>query len=133
LPQEGTADKVLVKAEPQKEGPAIAKLVDTDFAGLYEATLTQRDNTQELLSVAYNVDASEGDLATVTAERLTASLPKLNPRYLKASDLFFDATELQGSNLSQNVLFVLILLLLGEQLLAYSASYHPARRQGAVA
>lgn len=133
LPQEGTADKVLVKAEPQKEGPAIAKLADTDYAGLYEATLTQRDNSQELVSVAYNVDASEGDLKTVTSEQLTSALPNLKFEYKQAGDLFFDANELQGSNLSQTVLFGLIFLLLGEQLLAYSASYHPARRQGAAA
>ncbi len=130
LPQEGTADKLLVKAEPQKDGSAVAKFADTDFAGLYEATLTQRDNTQELVSVAYNVDAAEGDLKTLTSEQLTASLPKLKFDLHQAGDLFFDSTELQGSNLSQTVLFVLIFLLLGEQLLAYSASYHPASRQG---
>ncbi|MCC7084337.1 MAG: BatA domain-containing protein [Pirellulales bacterium] len=133
LPQEGTGDRVLVRAEPQPKGPAIAKLADTDYAGLYEATLTQRDSTQELLAVAYNVDAAEGDLNALSREQLKAVLPKLNPELLQVGDLFIDSSELQGSNLSQTILFALIFLLMGEQLLAYSASYHPARRQGGAA
>ena len=125
-PAEGTADRVVVKAEPQENGPAIAKLDDTITDGVYDVPLTQKDNTQEVISFAYNVDTGEGDLKTVTSEQLAAELTDVAYEYHRAADLYFDARELQGFNLSETVLYVLMALLIGEQLLAYSASYHPA-------
>jgi hypothetical protein len=133
LPQDRSSDKVPVKAEPQKEGPAVATLMDTDYAGLYEATLTQLDNTEERFMAAYNVDAAEGDLNTLNSEQLTSALPNVTFKFQRAGDSFLADEDLQGKNLSKEILYVLILLLLGEQLLAYSASYHPAKRQGAAA
>ncbi len=47
-PAEGTADKIVVKAEPQENGPAIAMLTDTDASGIYEVQLTGNDNTQAI-------------------------------------------------------------------------------------
>jgi hypothetical protein len=130
MPAEGTADKVVVKAEPQATGPAIAKLTDTDTSGIYEVQLTANDNTQENMAFAYNVDAAEGNLKQIGREQLGTELKDVVYEYHHAVDLYLDAKEMQGSNLSETVLFVLIALLVGEQLLAYSISYHPARLQG---
>ncbi len=129
-PAEGSADRIVVKAEPQDKGPAIAKLPDTDTSGIYEVQLTANDNTQDNFAFAYNVDATEGNLKQVTREQLNSELKDVVFDYHHASDLYLDAKEMQGSNLSEIVLFVLIALLIGEQLLAYSASYHPAPLQG---
>jgi hypothetical protein len=128
---EGTADKVVVKAEPQEKGPAIAKFPDTDISGIYEVQLTANDNSQENMAFAYNVDAAEGNLKQISREQLGTELKDVVYEYHHAVDLYLDAKEMQGSNLSETVLFVLIALLVGEQLLAYSISYHPARLQGA--
>jgi hypothetical protein len=38
-----------------------------------------------------------------------------------------------GQNLGETILYLLVALLIGEQLLAYSASYHPPRRELAAA
>ena len=130
-PAEGTADKIVVKAEPQDSGPAKATLNDTDASGIYEVQLTGNDNTQEVIDVAYNVDAAEGDLNIVTQEQLAAELSDVAYEYHRAGDLYFDSKDMQGFNLSESLLYVLIALLVGEQLLAYSASYHPARLRGA--
>src|SRR6185295_5057729 len=89
------------------------------------------DNTQESRSVAYNVDAAEGDLKSITREQLAAELADVNFQFQLARDAFWDTGEVQGKNLSQALLYGLIILLLAEQLLAYSASYHPAKPQGA--
>ena len=58
--------RIVVKAEPQENGPAIANLDDTDTAGVYEAQLTPT-TTRRKYCGAYNVDAGEGDLKTVDA------------------------------------------------------------------
>jgi hypothetical protein len=132
-PVEGSADKVIVKAEPQSQGPALAKLTDTRTAGVYEAQLTANDNTLENIAVAYNVDASEGALQTITRDQLAKELPEIDVSkvFQRASELYLNAEEMQGQNLSDTVLYALVLLLLAEQLLAYFVSYHPARTQGA--
>jgi Aerotolerance regulator N-terminal/CARDB len=130
-PAEGTADRIVVKAEPQENGPAKATLTDTDTSGIYEVQLTANDNTQEVTDVAYNVDAAEGDLNVVNQEQLAGELSDVVYEYHRAGDLYFDSKDMQGFNLSESLLYVLIFLLLGEQLLAYLASYHPARLRGA--
>jgi hypothetical protein len=127
-PAEGTADKIVVKAEPQENGPARATLTDTDTSGVYEVQLLAIDNTPEVRSVAYNVDPTEGDLKIVNAEQFTAEIAGV-AEFHRAGDVF-DNKEIQGSNLSEVMLYALIALLVAEQLLAYSASYHPARSQG---
>jgi hypothetical protein len=130
LPVEGTADKVVIKAQPQEKGPPLAMLPDTNIAGIYEAQLTANDGTQEVKAVAYNVDAAEGDLKTIGREQLASELKDVVFDFRNVSQLAFDSKDAQGTNLSEPLLYALIFLLAGEQLLAYSASYHPARLEG---
>ena len=130
-PAEGTADRVVIKAEPQDGGPAKAILTDTDTAGVYEAQLTANDNTVQGIAVPYNVDAAEGDLTVIAPDQLANELTGVVYDYHREADLHFDSKDMQGNNLSEKVLYVLIFLLIAEQLLAYSASYHPTRVQGA--
>jgi len=129
-PAEGTADKVVVKAEPREVGPAIATLPDTPIAGIYEAQLKANDNTEEIRATAYNVDAAEGNLQTITREQLAGELKDVSYEFRNAGEMAFDSKDAKGTNLSDAVLYVLIFLLVGEQFLAYSASYHPAKLQG---
>jgi hypothetical protein len=124
---------VIVKAEPQEQGPALAKFADTRTAGVYEVQLTANDNTLENIAVAYNVDAAEGALKMVTREQLEKELPDVDVAkvFQQASELYLNADEMQGANLSDTVLYALVFLLLAEQLLSYFVSYHPPRTQGA--
>jgi hypothetical protein len=132
-PAEGTADKIVVKAEPRENGPPTATLNDTDIAGIYDVQLAPLDNTApQIQSVAYNVDPAEGDLNTITREQLVTELKDVNYEFHNASEMDFDTKDVQGVNLSEVALYGLMALLVGEQLLAYSASYHPARPQGAL-
>jgi hypothetical protein len=129
-PATGTADKVVVTAKPQENGPSVATLEDTDTSGIYEVQLTANDNTQQVTAFAYNVDPAEGDLSTIGAQQLASELKDVSYEFHHAADLYFDSKELQGFNLSETLLFALIFLLIAEQLLAYSVSYHPAKVQG---
>ena len=75
-----------------------------------------------------NVDPAEGDLAALGGEQLASRLQGVKYRYQQAAAFQAASAELAGSNLAEAILYGLILLLIGEQVLAWSASYHPARR-----
>jgi hypothetical protein len=127
-PGEEAAGGVALIASPDAGGLS-ATFAETDAAGIYQAHLTTaRQEQQQVRRFAYNVDPDEGDLATVTGEQLAASLPGVRFEYLQAAD-FTEKTERQeaGFNLSDAVLYLLIAVLLAEQVLAYFCSYHPAK------
>ena len=102
---------------------------DTSTSGVYEAQLTTTDNANEVRRFAVNVEADEGDLATVDRDRLATRLEGVRYDYRRASDFQFAPHELAGSNLSDWLLYLLVFGLIGEQLLAYSASYHPPTKE----
>jgi len=115
------------------QGPEGLKAVfsDTSASGVYEAQLTTTDNANEVRRFAVNVEADEGDLTAVDRDRLAARLENVRYDYRRASDFQFAPHELAGSNLSDWLLYLLVIGLIGEQLLAYSASYHPPAKEGA--
>ena len=78
---------------------------------------------------AVNVDPDEGDLKLIDGEQLATRLKGVKYDYRQASEFTGTNHELAGSNLTDAVLCVLVALLVGEQLLAYSASYHSAARK----
>jgi hypothetical protein len=104
---------------------------DTSSSGVYEAQLTTTDNANEVRRFAVNVEAEEGDLAAIDRDRLAARLEGVRYDYRRAGDFQFAPHELAGSNLSDWLLYLLVFGLIGEQLLAYSASYHPPAKEGA--
>lgn len=106
-------------------------LADTDFGGIYEAELTRTDGQVEQRRYALNVVADEGNLARVDGEGLAAAIDGVPFEYHLADTLRFSTRELAGFNVSEALLYALVLLLLGEQWLAYTASYHAQRTKGA--
>ena len=64
--------------------------------------------------------------------QLAARLEGVKYQYEQAAALQSTTNGLAGYNLSEALLYGLILLLLMEQILAWSASYHPARRRALV-
>lgn len=126
-PEQSAKPPVAVKATRSGEMLA-ASLLETDVAGFYEARLTRADGTAETRRYALNVDPAEGDLTALDGEKLAARLEDVKYRYQQAADFQSTATELAGYDLGEILLYGLILLLVGEQILAWSASYHPAKR-----
>ncbi len=112
-----------------KEGEANlrASFPAAPTSGVYELQLTTNDNQPEIRHLAFNVNAAEGDLATVGSAELAERLKGVRYEYAQANEFQLAAHEVAGSNLSEWILYLLVGLLIGEQALAYSASYHPAK------
>jgi uncharacterized membrane protein len=100
---------------------------ETNRSGLYEAWPMKTDGTAEVRRYAVNVDASEGDLALTTPTQLEAKLAAIKFKFTPWDEYVADLVAQPDIKWSYWLLYALIVLLVGEQLLAYSASYHPLR------
>jgi hypothetical protein len=128
LPEDAASPITQVTASRTPDGTQTASLFNTDYSGFYEAQLARADGSLETRRFALNVDPEEGDLATIDGEQLAPRLEGVKYQYDSAS-LFQSASgDLAGYNLGEVILYGLVLLLIGEQILAWSASYHLARR-----
>jgi hypothetical protein len=92
--------------------------------------LTTRDRKTDVRRFALDVDPDEGDLALVDGHQLAARLTSVKYEYRQAGEFAVQSPELAGSRTSDWIVAALVLLLIGEQTLAYFASYHPAERTG---
>ncbi len=106
-----------------------AKLAATNIGGLYTAELTRQTGEIETRRFALNVDASEGDLTTLDGAQLASRLEGLPHTFHPARELELGDLQTGGFQLSEALLFLLIALLIGEQLLAYTVSYHPQSQE----
>jgi hypothetical protein len=125
MPREAGGGSVAVDAETTT-GAHVATLSDTDASGIYQAQLTGTNGTQRVERFAFNVDAEEGNLHQLDQSQLASRLDGIRYQFHQAGDIQYDPQQLAGFNLSESLLYLLVVLLLGEQLLAYSASYHPS-------
>ncbi len=105
---------------------------ETDVSGVYEALLRTLEGTLRHRRYALNTNPIESDLSMPSATDLVDRLAPLPVQVVSAEDLLFATGASQGQSWSQILLLAALGLLLGEQLLAYSASYHPkaASRKG---
>jgi len=114
-----SAGRTMVEGKPRGE---------TDRAGVYEAWPKTAKGETDLRRWAFNVDPDEGDLTQVGSADLLTRLDPVKVNYHLADQYQQDEVAGNGYNLSTLILCGLILLLVGEQILAYSASYHVAPR-----
>jgi hypothetical protein len=128
-PGVGEGGSVTHDATVSPAGLAVT-LNETGASGLYELQLATVDNNSESRHYAFNVDPDEGDLAVTNRDHLTDRLQKVRFNFRQADDFQVTPRELAGANLSDWILYALIAILVGEQLLAYSASYHPKAKEG---
>ncbi len=135
------ADEVLVEqrtATPLAEESPLMQVVldgsasrqrgiDVARGGIYEAWATTRDGNFDVRRYALNPDPNEGNLAFAPSRELLKRLEPLAIKFRGADEYGYDLFEQAGYNRSFLVMCLLIAMLIGEQLLAYSASYHPAK------
>ena len=117
-----------VDATRTDDGRWIASFDQTERAGVYRIQLTTSKDLDELRKTAINVDPSEGDLRLFGKERLDSTLSGVPFQYAQASHFEADSSDAGGTNLQEAVLALLVVMLIGEQLLAWSCSYHPPHR-----
>jgi hypothetical protein len=127
-PDEDKLPTVTVDAVPKADGSLGVMLAGTDRSGIYTVRLTRVDSTSEDRLFALNVDPEEGDLKALDGSELAARLQGVHYQYEQAASFRAAAEELAGYNLAEPLLYLLVLLLVGEQILAWSASYHPPAR-----
>jgi uncharacterized membrane protein len=99
---------------------------ETDRRGVYEAWPISTKGEIDLRRWAFNVDPEEGNLAGMESADLLARLEPVKVNYHLADQYEQEEIASTGYNLSNLLMALLVLLLVGEQLLAYSASYHVA-------
>jgi hypothetical protein len=128
-PETGAGATTALSASLMADGSLAAVLPNTELSGFYEAQLTRIDGATERRRYALNVDPAEGDLSALGPEQLAARLEGVKYQYEQAAAFQSTAGELAGYNLGAAILYGLVLLLLAEQILAWSASYHPAGRR----
>jgi hypothetical protein len=97
---------------------------ETDRPGIYEAWLRTTKGQTEVRRWAMQVDPAEGDLRSVPAADLLTRLDPVKVNYHPADQYRQDDVAQPGYNLSLLVLGLVLALLVGEQYLAYAASYH---------
>lgn len=97
----------------------------TGQQGIYEIWGARKTGELDVSRFALNVDPDEGDLAHVSPSQLA---PKMQAKFAaqNAGDMQYELAGQSASNISEYLLYALVVLLIGEQLVAYSASYHPA-------
>ncbi len=124
LPGEGPARPEQVIDATSGTGRLTATLEDVSASGIYEVHLQSTQGGVERRDFAFNVPVGEGDLALVERADLDRQLAGVTYQLHDAADMAVDDQHLAGFQMSDALLGVLIVVLVGEQLLAYIASYH---------
>lgn len=130
VPGAGLAGALSTQAV-EKKGALRASFDETSSSGVYDVQLSRHDSQGEERQFAYNVDAAEGDLSALDGEQLARRLKDIRYEYRLAADFRLARRDLAGSDLSEWILYALIFVLIGEQILAYVVSYHPPRPEAA--
>ena len=126
VPPDGTVVHQTAVASPT--GALEATLPTTSVAGGYTARWRRLDGTEREKLFAVNVVAEEGQLERIGRERLDRALTGVAFKYDRAESLQPDTTTLAGVPLMKPLLHLLAAVLIIEQLVAFSASYHAAGR-----
>lgn len=125
-----TADEAEDHSELLAAALGKTNVAETGVSGVYRATLLRGDGRTEQRLYGVNVDAEEGDLSLVESTLLATVLEGIPFRMYQADALGGQGREQAGSNLSAWLLLLMVGLMIGEQWLAYSASYHASERGG---
>lgn len=108
-----------------------ARLPATAAAGAYAARWRRLDGTERELLLAVNVDPAEGRLERIGRQRLDEALAGTPFRYEAADEWQPASVSTAGLPLVKPLLYALLAALVAEQLLAFSANYHPRRAAAA--
>jgi hypothetical protein len=121
------ADSSVMIASLGRRGDGQRPTGETDRGGVYEAWPITMEGAFAVRRFAVNVDANEGDLAITPPGPLLTKLDPVDAEFRSAEQYERITAERAGFNRSLLLMCLLICLLLGEQVMAYFASYHPAR------
>lgn len=131
IPADGDVSRA-ESAEPRRDGETTSfQFLSTLESGTVEVqTIGENDVPSGSHHYAINVDPAEGDLSIVDTARLAQVLSGIPYEYNLASKASLSMKDEGGSQASTGLLYLIVALLVGEQVLAYFASYHRKNPQG---
>ena len=97
---------------------------ETDYAGIYDVWLRLTDSSQAVRRYALNADTSESLMQLASSEKVLAPLESSQPTLVSWDQFNPEPKQKPVSSLSRLLLILLVGVLIAEQLLAYSTSYH---------
>jgi hypothetical protein len=112
------------------DGILSARLEDVAASGIYEVQLQPMQGNLEERPFGVNIAPGEGDLAITHGEELSRQLAGVDFQLHDAADMTLDDQKLAGFQMSDALLVAIVVILLGEQMLAYMASFHAAPTGG---
>lgn len=112
LPEESLVGKLVVKSKPILE------------KGFYAVELNSANERKFRKYFAVNVDPKEGAIARMSQQQLADFLKEAPFTYTPANEFHYRDDSQAGFHLSDFILYVLLLWLFGEMLLATNVSYH---------
>ena len=120
------------RIDPDDQTQRIVRLDDANHHGIYEVRLQRLDGSPEVRRLAYNFVESESDLKTMDEGELRAALDGVEFQYRELDEFLAPVEDENDFALAEQWWFflALVVLLILEQLLAYSASYHPSLAGG---
>lgn len=130
-PYEGALAKSKLKLDKTKAKWNIT-YDETNKAGLYFLGLENNSGIRAVTAYPFNVDPREGQMNVTNGGVLHEQMPRVEFDFIDYLDQQSSqalSSDMDKNNISIWILYLLIALLLGEQLLAYSASYHTAARE----
>jgi hypothetical protein len=126
-PVEHDVEPITSEGVLQDNGLFVAGYAAAPVSGVYRAELSAKDGGRQTMQVAVNVDPVEGNLDLVDGPRLAAKLEGLDYRYEDVGTFRYEEEDVAGTDLTDTLLFLLLAVLLVEQLFAYWVGDHPPR------
>ncbi|MCA9262390.1 MAG: hypothetical protein KDA60_01020, partial [Planctomycetales bacterium] len=123
-----SAEAALTKVTLGEARSAVGE--DTNLAGIYEFWTRTVEGNLHVDRYALNVDTRESDLALVAAPALADRLPEDQVAIFAANEGSFGTSDDDRYSWSHFLMYAVAAMLVGEQLLAYSASYHAGAKGG---
>lgn len=97
---------------------------DTNQPGIYTVVRFKQDETTDPQLLAYNVPTTESELSVASTEEMRRRLGNSRIRIQEFGDLSWVQGRQAGQEVRDLILLAILLVLLGEQLLAMRMSYH---------
>ena len=122
-PQVGSPVLLASLGQPSTTGDQ----TETNASGIYDALYRDNSGQYHASRFALNVNPLEGNLTIANRQQLLEKLEPVKVELPNPDDYLDTAIQQAGGSASTWLMWVLIFALAGEQLLAFSASYHPAK------
>ena len=122
-PQVGSPVLLASLGQPSTTGDQ----TETNASGIYDALYRDNSGQYHASRFALNVNPLEGNLTIANRQQLLEKLEPVKVELRNPDDYLDTAIQQAGGSASTWLMWVLIFALAGEQLLAFSASYHPAK------